>query len=78
MTTEKSREARLRRIAKHYDLELRKSRTQNWHIDDCGQYQIADPHINGIVAGSRFDMTLDDVEEYFRDEATSKISEDRI
>ncbi len=65
MTTERSREQRLRRLASRYDLAIQKSRTKYIHADDMGGYRIIDPQNNTVVHGARLDLTLDDVENYF-------------
>ncbi len=44
---------------------LRKSRGRHIHPDNLGGYMIVNCCINGVVAGSRFD--LDDVEEFMRE-----------
>lgn len=64
MPTEKSIENRLRRQLSKEGYMLRKSRTRNWNIDDYGEYMITDPYTNMIVAGSRFDLSLEDVERF--------------
>ena len=64
-TRDKNRDARLRRLANRHGLALRKSRLRGTpHADDFGGYRIIDPYRNAIVRGERFDLDLDDVEEY--------------
>jgi len=66
---EKAREARLRRLAAKYGLILRKSRAKNWSVDNQQGYALIDIYGGYNVANSaRFDLTLDDVEEYFRED----------
>jgi hypothetical protein len=62
-----AREARLRRAAHRQGFTLRKSRSRTWSCDDLGGYQIIIADINGIAAGSRFDLDLDDVEHFLTD-----------
>ena len=61
-----AREARLRRRAGRDGLVLRKSRRRDsharWDIDDWGGYMIVDEATSFVVAGSRFDFDLDDIE----------------
>jgi hypothetical protein len=59
-----AREARLRRALARQGFTLHKSRWRLGSIDNFGGYQIINPYVNGIVAGSRFDLSLDDVEEW--------------
>ena len=40
----------------------RKLRARNLTLDNQGGYMILDPHTNTIVAGERYDLSLDDVE----------------
>jgi hypothetical protein len=61
---EKVRENRLRRWASRLGLVLRKGRARHWNIDDHGGYMLVDAYQNYIVAGSRFDLTLDAVESW--------------
>src|SRR2546423_11293348 len=55
-------ERRLRRLAAHQGLALQKSRSRNFTVDNYGGYRIVDSYRNWLVAGDRFDPTLDDVE----------------
>jgi hypothetical protein len=64
----KARENRLRRKAARQGLALGKSRVVNPHWDDHGAYMIIDLYGNYIVAGSRFDMGLEEVERYLADD----------
>jgi hypothetical protein len=57
---EKVYENRLRRWAKRLGLELRKSRTRLFNINDQGGYQLVDQQ-NVIIAGERMELTLEDV-----------------
>ena len=66
---EQRREARLRRLARRGGYSLRKSRA-GFSIDNLGDYMIVDDNLNAIVAGERFDMSLDDVEEWLGPVAT--------
>ncbi len=59
---EKVRENRLRRWAKRLGLQFHKSRARHWSIDDHGRYRLA--RADGVlVAGEKFDLSLEDVEE---------------
>ncbi len=58
------REARARRLAKRQGFAVRKSRVRNPHLNDQGGYMVINPSYNLIVAGERFNLDLDDVEEF--------------
>lgn len=60
---EKSKENRLRRELQDRGYLLRKSRAQEG-IDNFGGYLIIDGRNNAVVAGSRFELDLDDVSEW--------------
>ena len=61
--TERQLRARLRKAG----YILHKSRVRNTHYYNCGGYMIVLASINGVVAGSRFELTLDDVREWAED-----------
>ena len=65
--TEVAREARLRRLARRYGYSLRKDRARSFNLDHFGGFMIVNDEINGIVAGARYDLDLDDVESFFVD-----------
>ena len=53
-------------------MSIRKSRVRTPHLDDMGGYMILAHSTNGIsshdgvvMAGSRFELDLDDLERYF-------------
>ena len=54
-------ERKLRYALKKAGYELHKSRVKNIHADNLGGYMIINPYINGVVAGSRYELDLDDV-----------------
>ena len=62
---ERRREARLRRLARSGGYSLHKSRA-GFSADNFGDFMVVDDSRNFIVAGERFDMTLDDVEEWLK------------
>lgn len=64
-----AREAALRRQAKKLGLALVKSRDRYIHADNKGGYRIINPWRNWIVAGEKFDLDLDDVEEFLNEYA---------
>lgn len=65
MPLQKSRENRLRRqLWKHFGCQLRKSRA-SFSIDNLGGYSII--YQGALVAGERFELDLDDVEQFIRD-----------
>ena len=68
-TTDKTREANLRRKAASYDLRLTKSRSRDPHALDYGLYGLIMNSCNGMVNpatahGQIHSWTLDDVEHY--------------
>ena len=65
-TTDKVRENRARRWANRHGLILRKSRAQMLSVDNLGGYMLVDAQLNAVVAGSRFDLGLADVEAILR------------
>ncbi len=54
-------DARARRAAKKAGLVARKSRWRVGTVDSLGGYMLLNPYTNGIVGGSRFDMSADAV-----------------
>ena len=67
-TKQKTRENRVRRAAKRQGYIIRKSRSPYvfpLNIDNHGGYMVINAFHNAIVAGIKYDMTLDDVEEFF-------------
>ena len=63
MTT-KSLEQKCRRVLRKEGYRLCKSRSRNWKLDDQLGYMIIYAPYNYVVAGSRFDLSLDDVVEF--------------
>lgn len=60
-----AREARIRRALAKDGYVLRKSRFRGpARPDDHGEYMVIEANLNAIVVGSRFDYSLDDVEEW--------------
>jgi hypothetical protein len=57
-------EQRARRAAKHVGLIARKSRWRAGTCDNHGGFMLVDDNV--IVGGLRFDMTAEDVLEFFR------------
>ena len=51
----------LRKKLKRNGYALRKSRIKIIHADNFGGYMIVDTDINAIVAGSHYDLDLEDV-----------------
>ena len=68
-TFEKNREQRLRRALYKAGYALHKSRSRNYHLDDLCGYMIVLMSVNGVVAGSRYELDLDDVQ-HFLDSVT--------
>jgi len=56
------RESRLRSLARRAGYSVKKSR-RGFSSDNLGDFMLIDEN-NWVVIGSRFDATLDDIEEY--------------
>jgi hypothetical protein len=65
--SEKARESRARRLANRQGYFIKKSRVRNWNINNQQGYMIVDAYINGVVAGSQFDLSLDEVENFLNE-----------
>ncbi len=63
---EKTRENYYRRMAERLGLILKKSRAKKFSIDDLGYYMITNRN-NIIVAGEKFDLSLDAVASYLEE-----------
>ena len=61
---EKSRESKLRYALRGQGYVLRKSRVRRIHGNDLGRYMILDACRNYVMRGSRFELGLDDVEQF--------------
>jgi hypothetical protein len=61
MATEKSREQRLRRLAKKYGMQLRKDRARRITSHHLGGYRLIDKATNETFHGVDYDATLDEV-----------------
>ena len=62
--SDKVRENRIRRAAAREGLVIRKSRA-NYSGDNLGGYMVINSYFNSIEAGEKFNMSLEDLEEYF-------------
>ena len=62
-------EAKLRRECKKRNIILKKSRIQNINTDDMGGYMMIDLYGNYVIAGSKYDMSLEDVANWLNDTA---------
>lgn len=70
-STTDQRVARLRRRLRRSDIILRKSRVRSPHLYDHGGYQLIDAERNAIISGPRFELGLDDVEDWLEAHAAS-------
>ena len=61
---DKARESQVRRKLQKDGFILNKSRIRNTTLDDHGGYRIVNAYTNGVEAGERFDLDLDDVEKF--------------
>ncbi len=62
-TREKVLENKLRRQCMSHGLAMRKSRKKQ-SINNFGQYMLIELSMNNVVEGAKFDMTLEDIQEY--------------
>jgi hypothetical protein len=69
MPTNKERvlDSKARRAAARIGLKARKSRWRRDSVDNFGDFQLIDPSRNCVVAGSRFELSAEDVIEYCSD-----------
>jgi hypothetical protein len=66
--TERRREDRARHLAWRQGYLLRKSRIREVNLDNLGGYMLIDANMNCIVAGSRWDLSLEEVEDWLADD----------
>jgi len=62
----KNQEQQLRRALNKHGYSLRRSR-KPISIDNMGEYMIVDIFSNSVAAGSRFDLSLSDVADWFHE-----------
>lgn len=60
---DKVRENRLRRMADRLGMQLQKSRARKVHVDNFGLYRLVDAETGAVVAGAKYDLEIDDVED---------------
>jgi hypothetical protein len=63
LTSQRSLESKAHRIARRFGLVARKSR-RGISIDNLGDFSLIDPGHNCIVAGSRYDLTAEEIISY--------------
>ena len=61
------REKKLRKQLKNVGLMLKKSKAKNITANDFCDYMILDAANNAVVAGSNFELSLEDVEDFLYD-----------
>jgi hypothetical protein len=66
-TTKKTQEARVRRLAARHGYYVRKSR-QVHPLENLGEYMLLEASRNIPMLGFRFDASLEEIEEFFREE----------
>lgn len=64
MENRKNKEQQLRRALAKKGYQLRKSRARNWSVDNQLGYMIVYPYYGIAVSGTRFDLTITDVERF--------------
>jgi len=67
LSSEKSRENKLRYALKGQGYLLRKSRVRQIHGNNLGGYMIVDAYGGYVVRGSRFEYSLEDVEPFVKE-----------
>ena len=67
-------EERVRRIAGQQGYELHRDRAGVWSFTHQGGWQIVDAERNWLVAGERFDLSLDAVEEWLAEDDRARTS----
>lgn len=65
MTTKSKKQ--LRTLLSKAGYQLRKGRGKT-NADNLGGYMIIDANTNAVIAGSRFELTLEDVEIFIKEE----------
>jgi hypothetical protein len=61
-------EDRVRRIARRQGYALHKDKAGVWSFNHQGGWQIVDAVRNWLVVGERFDLSLDDVEQWLSED----------
>jgi len=56
-----------RRAARRAGYAAHKSRWRKYSLDNAGDFMLVDPSTNFPVAGSRYELTAEDVVEFCRD-----------
>lgn len=64
----KKKEEKLRKELKNLGYSLRKSRVKNPNLNDHGGYMIIQSNSNSVIAGSKFDLSLEDVKRFVNEE----------
>lgn len=66
MKTDKVKENRLRRQLQKSGYRLSKSRVKNINTDNHGGYVVTDIATNSLIWGSRWELSLEDVEDLMK------------
>jgi hypothetical protein len=67
-------EARARRIAKKHDCFITKSRERTQHSNNKGGFQIVDAYRNTVISGVNYDMTPEEIIEFFQEQDKAEAS----
>ena len=65
---ERNLERRLRRRLRKYNFMLKKSRVRTPNINNQGGYMIVESYSNSCVVGPKYDLTLEDVNDFVVEE----------
>jgi len=63
-TKQKVRENKLRRWAGRLGYVVKRSRARSVHLDDAGLFMLIEADGNYVVRGTRFDATLEEIEDF--------------
>jgi excisionase family DNA binding protein len=66
--SDKARENLLRKRAIRAGYSIRKSRVRNPNFDDQGGYMLINNEFNSVVFGGQYDASLDDIEDFLRED----------
>jgi hypothetical protein len=67
-------EDRVRRFARRQGYALHKDKAAVWSFNHQGGWQIVDAERNWLVVGERFDLSLDDVEQWLSEDQEATAS----
>ena len=57
-------EQRIRKLANRHGYSVRKDRARSYSLNHHGLFRLVNPYTNCIVMGERFDVSLEDIENF--------------